>query len=264
MSDIAKWIDDVLDTIQAVLLSVLIKLGPFAVALMPALFSGYAIYHTFADQAGPGLAMLFAVVVALAIETVGIVLAHTSIEMYNGFTAGVVDGVKLGLIVLLIPFYLVGVAGVVIYADGAFTPLVQALGVASPFLTCAVYVAVALARDYARIEQRLSQGEQIEAGQIAAERQHERDLARQRLAMDHERQLKQDELQARVQIEQVRATAQASTQLAHSKTEPAQASFACPDCGRDNFATIQAVNAHKRFCDGTMAHVRVKGNGTGH
>lgn len=262
MSDIAKWIDDVLDTIQAVLLSVLIKLGPFAVALMPALFSGYAIYHTFAEQAGPKLAILFAVVVALAIETVGIVLAHTSIEMYNGFTAGVVDGVKLGLIVLLIPFYIVGVAGVVIYADGAFTPLVQALGVASPFLTCAVYVAVALARDLQNIKQKMSRVEQTEAEQSTAERQHERDLAKQRLAMEHERQLKQAELLARVQIEQARATAQASVQPAQNEPEPAQASFTCPDCGRDNFATIQAVNAHKRFCEGVTAHVN--GNGTGH
>lgn len=147
-----KTIDNILDDIQAILMSLLVKLGPFLVALMPALFTAYAIYFTYRVEAGPTMALLFAIVVGLAMETVGIVSVHTAIELYNAWQEGLSQRVKFQWMLALIPIYVGGVAGVVIFSGEAFSPLVKALGVASPFLTCIVYFAVALARDIHRIE----------------------------------------------------------------------------------------------------------------
>ena len=39
--NIPQFVDDILDDVQALLMSLLVKLGPFCVALMPALFTAY-------------------------------------------------------------------------------------------------------------------------------------------------------------------------------------------------------------------------------
>lgn len=152
LNKLPQKFDGFLDAIQAVIISFLVKLGPFFVALMPALFTAYAIFHTFKNEAGAELALFFAVVVGLAMETVGIVATHTAIYLYNAKEEGFIQPVKFKLMVWLVPIYVVGVAGVVLFSENAFTPLVKGLGVASPFLTCIVYVAVALARDISRVQ----------------------------------------------------------------------------------------------------------------
>lgn len=252
MQDYAELIDQVLDFFQAILLSFLIKLGPFFVALMPALFTGYAIFHTFETEAGFAMALLFAGTVGLAMETVGIVSTHTAIDLYNGWSEGRIQAFKAWLMALLVPVYVLGVAGAVWYSENAFTPLVKALGVISPFLTCIVYIAVALARDLSKIEQkkRAEQGAELKLKQ--EERSFERDLRRQRLGQEHELRLKQLELTAQVQIEQNRAPAvpaPSQPELAVSQH------FKCPDCKRDDFKTIQALNAHKGHCKGLAVTV---------
>lgn len=171
-------IDNVLDDIQAILMSLLVKLGPFLVALMPALFTAYAIYFTYRIEAGPTMALLFAIVVGLAMETVGIVSVHTAIQLYNAWQEGLSQRVKFRWMLALIPIYVVGVAGVVLFSGEAFTPLVKALGVASPFLTCIVYFAVALARDIHRTEVQqaglLDRQAEVEAESREWEREKER------------------------------------------------------------------------------------------
>jgi low affinity Fe/Cu permease len=152
MNTIPRKFDSFLDAIQAIIMSFLVKLGPFFVALMPALFTAYAIFHTFQGEAGPKLAFFFAVVVGLAMETVGIVATHTAISLYNAQEEGTIQPVKFKLMVWLVPIYVIGVAAVVGFSENAFTPLVKGLGIASPALTCVVYVAVALARDIRRVQ----------------------------------------------------------------------------------------------------------------
>lgn len=204
---IPQAIDSLLDDTQSILLSLLIKLGPFAVALMPALFTAYAIFHTFEKEAGPMLALCFAVVVGLAFETVGIVATHTAIELYNGTEQGIISPIKTGLMISLVPVYVAGVAAVVWFSGDAFTPLVQALGIASPFLTCIVYIAVALARDLSNIKQAQSQaGEQ--KGETEKRRlDHELQLEVQRMKLNHEQKLRKIELDAEVRKEEVRTLA---------------------------------------------------------
>jgi hypothetical protein len=232
-----------LDDLQAILLSFLIKLGPFAVALMPALFTAYAIFDTFKSEAGPGLALCFAVVVGLAFETVGIVATHTAIELYNGTEQGVVSWVKTAIMIAMVPVYVIGVAAVVWFSESAFTPLVQALGIASPFLTCIVYIAVALARDLSNIKQTQSKAGVQKVSSEQEEKRFERELKRERLQIEREVKLRELELKAQVQIEQAKPVAYAGIV---ERTEPVKSQHGC-GCGRD-FETVQALNAHSRFC----------------
>lgn len=283
---IPQRIDSFLDDIQAVLLSFLVKLGPFFVALMPALFTGYAIFYTFEKEAGRVLAIAFALTVALAIETVGIVATHTAIDLYNGWRSKAIDGIKVLLMIGLVPFYILGVAGTVWFAKEAFSQLVWALGIVSPFLTCIVYIAVALARDLTNIKQRVDNQQQVESEQSREDRAYKRDIERLKLRMEQERQLKEMEIAAQTQVEQSKITAQAKqTELASKielkrleadlaqqrrQAELDQARIAqeqirasliiCDRCGKDDFKTVQARNAHLQFCPGKKETVSENGS----
>lgn len=188
MMKFPKIFDNFLDAIQAVLMSFLVKLGPFAVALMPALFTAYAVYFTFEPEAGAELAFLFAMVVGLALETVGIVATHTAIELYNAKDVGLIQPVKFRLMVWLVPVYVVIVALMVGFSKNAFTPLVKGLGIASPFLTCVVYVAVALARDLART--RAQQIEEIDRDSEANAEEQAWQRRKELLEMEHRQEAK--------------------------------------------------------------------------
>lgn len=261
--------DGWLDEIQAILLSILTKLGPFAVALMPALFTAYAIYYTYRPESGENLALFFAIVVGLAMETVGIIATHTAIDLYNGKQAGVIEAGKFWLMVFLVPAYVLGVAGTVYYSENAFTPLVRNLGIASPFLTCIVYIAVALARDLSKIKQGQAEQHQQDTSMLQEDRAFQRQLKLKQMEQEQERKLREQELNAKVQIEQAKAQAlsqpsqleaelvQTLSQLKQTRLEPEPAQsqhYQCENCGRD-FGTVQALNAHSRFC------VTVKANG---
>jgi hypothetical protein len=181
--------DRFLDAIQAILMSFLVKLGPFFVALMPALFTAYSIFYTFQAEAGPTLALCFAVVVGLAMETVGIVATHTTIDLYNATQQGIIEPVKFRVMGWLVPVYVLGVASVIYFSEDAFTPLVKGLGVASPFLTCIVYIAVALARDLARIAAKQMQAEERHITLEVEQRQWEREKERLQLELKHQEKL---------------------------------------------------------------------------
>jgi hypothetical protein len=237
---------------------------------MPALFTAYAIYFTYRVDAGENLALFFAIVVGLAMETVGIVATHTAIDLYNGKQSGVIESGKFWLMTLLVPAYVLGVAGTVYYSENAFTPLVKSLGVASPFLTCIVYIAVALARDYTRIKREEDDRSQHTLANEQEDRAFNRQLKLRQMQLEQERELKRIEAGARIQIEQAKASQkqapgqldqelkQAIVELSQRKAEtipviePARAStIICPDCGKDDFDTIQGLNAHRRWCPGS-------------
>lgn len=181
--------DNFLDAIQSILMSLLVKLGPFFVALMPALFTAYSIFHTFKDEAGYYLALFFAVVVGIAIETVGIVATHTAIDLYNAKQQQIIEPVKFQVMAWLVPTYVIGVAAVVFFSEDAFTPLVKGLGIASPFLTCIVYIAVALARDLSRIETKKALIDERQATIENEDQQWRRDKERLELEMKHQERL---------------------------------------------------------------------------
>lgn len=203
MNGFTQAFDNLLDSVQSVLMSTLTKLGPFFVALMPSSFLAYAIYHTFEQSAGHALALFFALVVGAAWETVGIVACHVTIDLYNAVESKTIQPVKFWLMLALIPVYVLGVAGVVYFSQDAFVPLVKGLGVASPFLTTIVYTAVALARDLRRIEAKQTEEDhrQVETEASERQRQAEIEAERRRWEQDRERlemQLKHAEKLARI------------------------------------------------------------------
>lgn len=208
MNTIAQEFDNLLDTVQAIILSFLLKLGPFFVALMPALFTAYAIYFTFRADAGEQLALVFAFVVGLAMETVGIVATHTATDLYNGVKRGTVDIGKFWLMVALVPVYVFGVAGVVYFSGDAFTDLVRSLGIASPFLTCIVYVAVALARDLISIKQTEAEAEKHNQAIKERKLDHELTMEVQRMKLEHERKMEKDRLNAELKKERLWTSAE--------------------------------------------------------
>ncbi len=185
MNTFTQKFDSVLDAVQSILMSILTKIGPFFVALMPSLFTAYAIFHTFTFAAGFGLALFFAIVVGLAMETVGIVATHTALDLYNAKEEGKVQPIKFKLMTWLVPVYVLGVALVVYFSGDAFTPLVKGLGVASPFLTTIVYVAVALHRDISRTEAKQETIEDRQAQIEAEQRQWEREKELRELELKH-------------------------------------------------------------------------------
>ncbi|MBE7553122.1 MAG: winged helix-turn-helix domain-containing protein [Anaerolineales bacterium] len=180
-----QWFDTLLDSIQSILLSILTKLGPFFVALMPALFTGYAIFRTFKAEASPELALFFALTVGIAWEVVGIVACHTALDLYNASETGIIQPGKFKLMAALVPVYVVGVAGVVYFSKEAFNPLVKGLGIASPFLTTIVYIAVALAHDISRTEAKREAIEDKQAQIEAEQREWQREKERLEMAQKH-------------------------------------------------------------------------------
>lgn len=200
VNTIPQRFDHFLDAIQAILMSFLVKLGPFFVALMPALFTAYSIFYTFQQEAGATLALCFAVVVGLAMETVGIVATHTTIDLYNAKQQGIIEPVKFKVMGWLVPIYVLGVSSVIYFSEDAFTPLVKGLGVASPFLTCTVYVAVALARDLARIA--TMQTERNERQLVLEDEQRRWVQEKERIEI----QLKHREKLARIEAKQIKPT----------------------------------------------------------
>lgn len=235
----AQKFDNKLNIFQALLLSLLTKLGPFTVALMPSLFTGYAIYSVFAEEAGPFIAGLFALVAVIAIETVAIVVTHTALDLYNAWREKQIEIVKVVLMMFLIPFYVLGVAGAVYFSEDAFVPLVKALGVVSPLLTCIVYISVALAQDVQKIKTQaaLEQTEQKESKK--EDLAFARELKRKQQEQEHELRLKQLEATTQVQLAQVA--------LPKQEVSKQEQDVICPFCSEEQ-KSIKALNAHKGHC----------------
>jgi biotin operon repressor len=134
-----KTFDDRLKTVETNILAILSRLGPFFVALIPAIFTGYAVAASFEGPAWLG--NIFATITALGIEVTGIKVIHTCVIMYESGHRG--RGFIMALASLV---YGVTVGAIVIYAHDAFTPLAAALGAGSPVLAMLAYLAVGLHR----------------------------------------------------------------------------------------------------------------------
>lgn len=219
--NIPQMFDKLLDAIQAMLMSYLTKLGPFFVALMPAMFTASAVYFTSRDGAGPEMALFYAIVVGMAFETIGIVSVHTAVALYNAKEQGIIKPVKFKLMAGLVPVYVIGVAAVVYLSEDAFTPLVRWLGIASPFLTSIVYVAVALARDIKQIESKQRKVEDRQAEIEADERVQQAEIKAEGRAWKREQGRLELELKYKERRAEIEAkTVQLDAQIAQATVQP--------------------------------------------
>jgi len=190
--------------------------------IAPAVFFGSAVYTAaVAFVPMPALAVAGAVATALGWELVGILAGHITLALLRQSSR----------------FWLLGALALVVYAVlGAWElPGVLRIAFAASLLS---YLVAGLRHVHDRVEA----DARAQADQQQAERADER--AARRAAREAERQ-RAHELQVLAQS-QHRAE-RAGTHPAHSDHSP----HTCADCGR-SFATVQAANAHKRFCAGAI------------
>lgn len=190
------------------------------VAMMTAF--GWSAYTAILAQTGvPALAAISGLATAAAVEAVGIVAGETALWFHSRhdrrwWTAG-------AILALYVAFGLVVLRG---------TPLALL-----PVLAGAVYVLVGLRAQAAR-ETAAANGHEAAAAEWEREQWRVRQADKTRLKLA--------EIEQRASIE----PAASYPLLAHAGTNgtgPAHEPAVCQQCGR-NFATVQALNAHRRFC----------------
>jgi hypothetical protein len=202
--------------------------------LAPAVFFGSAVYAAAIDFVpAPALAAAGAIATALGWELVGVLAGH----------------VTLGLLRQANRLWLAGALILLAYAGlGAW---------ALPGVLRIAFVASLLSYLVAGLRYVHGQGE-IENQAIAAERKTERVEERQarREARERERE--------RAHELQVLALSQHAAPTASIEPAPSQQNqHLCEDCGR-TFGSVQAANAHRRFCAGAPAVLPAAERQNGH
>ena len=193
-------------------------LAALAMILTPAAMMiafGWSAYSAVLAETGVGWAAIAAgFATAAAIEVVGMVAGETALWLNaQGDRHWTIAAAILAVYVA---------AGLYILRDTALMPL--------PVLAGSVYILVGLRARAAR-EHAATNGRATEAAAWEREKWHaiQADRTRIKLAQATSR------------------PASISIEPAPISIEPTQATHACEQCGR-SFASVQALNAHKRFC----------------
>lgn len=208
-----------------------------AVPLAPAFFFGFEFYKSVYTEIHAWIGIVWVSVIpslfigaasALGLELVGVLSGHTAIKFWERN-----DVTRAGIcVVILLSYVILGIVGLEsILTKGVVMFLVAPLA----------YLLVGMLNEMERLDQS-AKADKIDSKQEA------RELRRLKLQYDHDERL---------------AQIQASTMLAESKPEPAQSEsnlHKCGKCQRD-FATVQGLNAHQRFCAGGVPLEPVHTNG---
>lgn len=194
------------------------------VAMMTAF--GWTTYaEILAQTRVPWLAILSGLAAAASLETIGIVAGETALWFH-----GRGDRRWLGaaaVLLVYVGFSLNALRG---------TPLALL-----PLLAGAVYVLVGL-RAQAQREQTAGDSQAAAARAWEQEQWHTRQADRTRIKL----------AEAEVLAQSQHRAAEASSQAGSTPTEPAQSRYECEDCRR-TFPSVQAINAHRRFCRGPVS-----------
>lgn len=267
MQDIDRLIAGLFGLIQGMLVSFASMIAPWAVPLAPAAFAAYAVYGTALKQMEPGIAWWVGVATAIGLETVGISAAHTTVDLYNAWRDGQSEKLKVFVGAGLVVAYFFAGIGVILLLEGT-PPAVKVVGTGAFVLALISYIGQVLRTDVRRIA-RGSQQEQ-KLADLELDFQHQKEL--QQSGQQHELAIKRAELNAHAKVERARlAQSQQEPNLSQlserldlalsqldrqgeNNGKPAHASMVtCGDCGREDFSSVQGLNAHKRFCkDGSQ------------
>jgi len=234
-----------------IMLAFIRKMAPFAVPLAPAFFFMHAVWAAVLGLTGSGWAAgVVAGVAGLGLESVGILSAHIAVKLYRRREIG-----RTWLTAGITLFY-VSAGIITIWVLESTTWDVKAVGTLMFLLSLAVYLLIGLNDDMQTAEQaerlereRLAAQEAAKAQEEQAERAADKELARQ---------LKLERARAKAEL------AKASIEQMESKRVPAESqheSYQCEDCGQ-GFGTVQALNAHGRWCKAKSA-VYLNGDGEG-
>ncbi len=199
----------------------------FAVPIAPAFFFGHKVYMAvFAMTTSAILAIPVGVLSAAGLEIVGIYAGHTTMEFWRRGR----NGEAMVSAVIMIVYVTIGIY-----------ELRGSIGAVMFLIAPLVYVLLAL-RELLHKDEQTDQ----RANLAAMEESREDKAHARRLEI-----LAQEQRHAE-RMERLRAStepAQSNAMPAQSQQEPAPISYECEDCGRP-FATVQALNAHGRFCKG--------------
>ncbi|MCB8991832.1 MAG: hypothetical protein H6665_14525 [Ardenticatenaceae bacterium] len=260
MNSTRLFFDGLFEMLGEILLAFIRRVAPFAVPAAPAFFFGHALFATVQDLSGNvALAVTIGGVAALGLESAGILAAHTAVSFY-----GRDDRTRAGLAALVAVFYLVvGIASIWFFESAGRDA--QVAGTAMFLIAGAVYLLLGLADDAAEQERRSAATEDVQQQRQAEQVDHERQLELERLRFEQEQELERLRSNERVKLARIEAKsqhmpAQSQHEPARGNGVPALSQHVCPHCERP-FGSVQALNAHKRFCSPETAVVGVNGSG---
>lgn len=154
--------NEILNEIKEAILALLIKLGIFVIPAMPASFLAYAVYSNYQDKS-PDIGFWFAVVTATAFVVIGIAGASLALKIIDAWQSRLVHGWKAVVAGGMIPATALVGAVVIYMSEGAFPPVIRALGVAGEFLAMFMYILIGLdsSVDYAVEQKRVEKAERV-------------------------------------------------------------------------------------------------------
>lgn len=228
-------------------------LGGLAMLAAPA---GAAIYFywqmhttTLALTGQPAVAVAGGLAVAITVELVGILAGHVTTHLHRQKD----------------PRWVLAGLALLAYVAAGLVELWGTPGAVAFIMSPLVYLLVAL-RDASQAEaeqqqaiQAEQQAIQLQQAEAEAERQHQLELAK--LDANKAVRLERVRLKASTQPAPASTGASSAQQDASTSQQPASsAQHLCQQCQR-TFGSVQALNAHQRFCSGT---VLASANGHGH
>lgn len=149
MNAVSRTFDNIIATIEAMILTVLSRLGAYFCAAVPGSFTALSIYNILGKS---DLAWYLGLIVAIAWESAGIIVTKQTIELWSRYEQSKSGKGKLAVMIILAIVYVVGVMAVVLATGEAFPNVIKAVGALSPVLAISVYLANALRLDFQKAD----------------------------------------------------------------------------------------------------------------
>lgn len=226
MKKLETAFDNLFQTISRILMSFIKHLAKFIVPIPPSYYWMQAV----AESSGNVWVGIFA---AAVLEIGGMLAAHFAIAFY-GTTKG-------KLAAFLTVLYLIIGIGVMWRLESAATD--------AKLIVTAIFIIAGMVYILSGMyEIENQEREQIEKDRDWEREQVEKDRELDRRLKIADKKLRHEERLAKIEAKATIVPAQSQHQIS---TEPAQEQFECEDCNR-SFGTVQALNAHGRFCKGIV------------
>lgn len=183
-------LDNITNTLTANLVSLMILVGTFAMAAVPALMTGISVYFFTIQQWGQSLALLMSVASGVGIEAVGISSAFVALKLYNDWRANPEQGrTRLVVSISLAVGYAIAVGGIIVAIDNMPRAMVG-FGAVSPWLALMLYTARGLYQDVLdkEAEKRLIKNAEVQAQvtELETAQANKQELALLKLKLRHE------------------------------------------------------------------------------
>lgn len=221
--------------------SFLSSVSILTVPLAPVFFFGWQVHtEVLTTSQSLWLSVPVGLLSAIGLEIIGILAGHLAMEFWR---SGNMSRAYLSGVVMLV------------YVAIGFWELRGTIGAVMFIIAPLVYVLVAL-QDVATLERR--------DATIAAKRSDVIGYRERKEQADREQQLKLEKLRLDADVKRAKVAAQVPALPMVAPlivpAVPAQSGHKCQQCEKE-FSTVQALNAHKRFCAGMVASEPAYTNG---